>query len=188
MTITKRVLLLLDVQVCNLSDPPRGVPSAPTLRGNIETVLNAARGAKPPPVIVHVRNAGDVGDPDEVGSSGWELMFEPVLGAGYVVDKVKNNAFSGTRLGELVPVDAEVVVVGVGSDFGIRATCSVALDRGNAVILIRGAHGTYDRLEVLYGGGVTPAVKVEEEVEDELEEAGVAVLDMKDVYGIFTDR
>ena len=56
------------------------------------------------------------------------------------------------------------------------------------MILIRGAHGTYDRWEVLYGGGVTPAAKVEEEVEDELEEAGVAVLDMKDVYGIFTDR
>lgn len=66
--------------------------------------------------------------------------------------------------------------------------CSVALGRGNDVILIRGAHGTFDRVEVLHGGGITPSARIEAEVEDELEEAGVLVLDMKDVHGIFTDR
>ncbi|KAF5345656.1 hypothetical protein D9757_014211 [Collybiopsis confluens] len=186
----KRVLLLLDVQTCNLSNPPKGVPSAPTLRKNIESVLTTARNAKPPPMIVHVRNSGEVGDPDEVGSQGWELMFTPMLENDneHVVDKLKNNAFLGTRLGDLIPIDAEVVVVGLGSDFSVRATCSVALDRGNEVILIRGAHGTYDRMEILNGGGITPADTVEAEVEEELEDAGVAVLEMKDVHAIFTDR
>jgi hypothetical protein len=54
--------------------------------------------------------------------------------------------------------------------------------------LIREAHGTYDRYEVLYGGGVTPASRIETEIEEELEEAGVHLLDMKDLPEIFTDR
>jgi hypothetical protein len=54
--------------------------------------------------------------------------------------------------------------------------------------MIRGAHGTYDRLEVLYGGGVTSASQIEAEIEGELEEAGVHMLDMKDLGAIFDDR
>ncbi len=60
--------------------------------------------------------------------------------------------------------------------------------RGNEVLLIRGAHGTYDRLEVLYGGGMTPAAAIEAAVEVELEDAGAHILDMKDLQGIFNNR
>lgn len=56
------------------------------------------------------------------------------------------------------------------------------------MLIIRGAHGTYDRLEVLYGGGVTSAAQIEAEIEGELEEAGVHLLDMKDLSAIFDDR
>ncbi|KAJ4464945.1 hypothetical protein J3R30DRAFT_2958826 [Lentinula aciculospora] len=187
MTVDKRVLLLLDVQVCNLCDPPKGAPSAALLRTNIFRVLSTARNAKPPPRIIHVRNCGEQGEPDETKSPGWQLFFPPLVHE-HVVDKLKNNAFAATRLAELVPPEAEIVVVGLGSDFSVRATCSVALDRGNEVILIRGAHGTFDRVEVLHGGGITPAFRIEAEVEAELEEAGVLILDLKDVQGIFTDR
>lgn len=37
------------------------------------------------------------------------------------------------------------------------------------------------------GGGITPARKIEREVEAELEEAGVVVMDMKDLHVIFAD-
>ena len=37
------------------------------------------------------------------------------------------------------------------------------------------------------GGGITPALKIEREIEAELEEAGVVVLDMKDLPVIFAD-
>ncbi|KAF9257421.1 Isochorismatase hydrolase [Marasmius fiardii PR-910] len=184
---SRHVLLLLDVQICNLSDPPTGVPAALELRKNILKVLTQARESYPPPLIIHVRNSGDVGEPDEHGSERWELMF-PAEEGEWVVDKRKNNAFTGTKLGEWIRVDAEIVVVGVMSDYSIRATCSAALDRGNEVLLIRGAHGTYDRVEVLYGGGITPAQNIETEIEEELEEAGVHLMDMKDLPGIFTDR
>ncbi|KAJ8077628.1 hypothetical protein PM082_002061 [Marasmius tenuissimus] len=185
--VARHVLLLLDIQRCNLSDPPVGVPDSQTLRENIYRVLSQARSSDPKPLIIHVRNAGDSGEPDEYGSKSWDLVWEVEEGEG-IIDKRKNNAFAGTRLGEWVRDDAEIVVVGVMSDYSIRATCSTALGRGNEVLLIRGAHGTYDRVEVLYGGGVTPANNIETEIEEELEEAGVHVLEMKDITGIFTDR
>ncbi|ESK87605.1 isochorismatase hydrolase [Moniliophthora roreri MCA 2997] len=183
----RRVLLILDAQICNLSDPPKGVPSAVALRRNISRVLTKAREARPAPLIIHVRNCGDEGEPDEQGGEGFELIFPPAEGE-VVVDKRKNNAFTGTCLAQWIREDAEVVVVGLMSDHAIRATCSAAVGRGNEVILIREAHSTYDRVEVLYGGGFTPAQNIASEIEDELEDLGVHVLDMKDLHGIFMDR
>lgn len=136
---------------------------------------------------MHVRNNGDVGEPDEPHSSGWELIF-PALPGEITIDKLKNNAFAGTSLANIIAPNAEIVVAGFQTDYSIRATCSAALGRGNEVILIKGAHGTYDRIEVLHGGGITPAWRIEAEIEAELEEAGVHLLEMKDLPGIFMDR
>ncbi|PPR04524.1 hypothetical protein CVT24_013123 [Panaeolus cyanescens] len=192
-----RVLLLLDCQAGMLAPPPIGVPNAQSVRKNIAEVLEEARRARPPPLILHVRNNGDVGEPDEPGTEGWELVFRPITDSkqeeegGYkelVIDKRKNNAFRGTPLAELVPATAELVVVGFQTDHSIRATCQEGVKRGNEVLLIRGAHATHDRIEVLYGGGTTPASRIEGEVESELEDLGVHILDMKDLPGIFMDR
>ncbi|KZT65912.1 Isochorismatase hydrolase [Daedalea quercina L-15889] len=185
----QRVLLLLDAQVCRLSDPPLGVPSARAVGANIAKVLTAARACAPAtrPRIVHVRKCGMPGDPDEPRTATWALVHEP-LPDEHVVDKRKNNAFTGTNLAELVPPDAELIVVGLESDFCVRATCSAALARGNDVLLIRGAHATYDRVEYWDGGTSTPADKVEREIEEELEEAGVVLLDMADLPSLFAGR
>ena len=200
-----RVLLLLDVQEGMLSGK-KAVPAATQVRTSITTILNHARyKAKPPPLIIHVRNDGGSGEPDELGTPGWQLIHKPLSGE-QVIDKSKNNAFAGTNLTKLISEDAEIVVVGLQSDFCVRATCSAALGRGNTVLLIRGSHTTFDRLEVLHGGyhdrlrsvassnkfyqsggGITPAGKIEREIEAELEEAGVVVLDMKDLPKIFAD-
>ncbi|KAI0058797.1 Isochorismatase hydrolase [Artomyces pyxidatus] len=182
----RRVLLILDAQVGLLAPPPAGVPRSPIVKSNLTRILLSARAASHPPLIVHVRNCGDAGEVDERGTPGWELVHAP-LAHEPVIDKLKNNAFAGTRLGELVSAEARLVVVGLQSDFCVRATCSAALGRGNDVLLIKGAHATYDRLEVWLGGGVTAASAVEREVEAELEEAGVILLDMNDVPGVFAD-
>ena len=130
----------------------KAVPAATQVRNNITTVLNHARHkANPPPLIIHVRNDGGSGEPDEIGTPGWQLIHKP-LPKEEIVDKSKNNAFAQTKLGKLIPEDAEIVVVGLQSDFCVRATCSAALGRGNTVLLIRGSHTTFDRLEVLHGG------------------------------------
>ncbi|KAJ7576466.1 Isochorismatase-like protein [Mycena floridula] len=183
----RHVLLLLDVQVAMFDVQPRGVPSADRIRRNIAQILAHARNANPPPLIIHVRNSGDFGEPDEPGSPGWQLLYTPLPNEP-VIDKKKNNAFAGTKLGELIVPDAEIVVVGMQSDYSVRATCSAALGRGNNILLIKEAHGTYDRYEVLHGGGTTPASRIEAEIEDELEEAGVTLLEMSDLPDVFTDR
>lgn len=182
----KRVLIILDVQVGMLSDPPKGIPAGTFVGANIAAILAHARAAPTPPRIVHIRNCGDPGEDDEHGAPGWALVHAPLPGE-FVVDKRKNNAFAGTELGALVPPTAEIVLVGMQSDFCIRATCSAALSRGNEVLLVRGAHATYDRVEVLDHGTITPAAVVEAEIEGELEEAGVIMLEMKDLPQLFTD-
>jgi nicotinamidase-related amidase len=146
-----RILLLLDLQEGMFSGK-KAVPAATQVRNNISTILNHARfKVDPTPLIIHVRNDGGSGEPDERGTPGWQLIHKPLPGE-QVVDKSKNNAFAGTNLTELIPKDAEIVVVGLQSDFCVRATCSAALHRGNTVLLIRGSHTTFDRLEVLHGG------------------------------------
>ncbi|KAG1774526.1 Isochorismatase-like protein [Suillus placidus] len=186
--LTCRVLLLLDLQVSMLSSPTEGgVPSSQTVYRNIEHILDRARSAKQPPRIIHIRNSGESGDPDAPNSPGWQLVF-PTLEHEFVIDKLKNNAFAGTKLAELIPRDAELIIVGMQSDYCVRATCSAALGRGNTVILIKEAHATYDRIEVWNGGMVTIARDVESEIEAELEEAGVNLLCMSDVPHLFSDR
>ncbi|KAF9448487.1 Isochorismatase hydrolase [Macrolepiota fuliginosa MF-IS2] len=186
--LNDRVLLLLDIQQCVLAPTSKGgIPGAQPVRDNIGEILTAARKAERPPLIVHVRNTGDVGDMDEPDTPGWQLIFPP-LPSEIVVDKRKNNAFAGTDLADYIPNNAEITMVGFQTDFSIRATCSAALGRGNEVLLVRGAHKTYPRIEVLHGGGVTEAEKVEAEIEAELSEAGAHMLEMEDIGGIFNGR
>lgn len=186
-TNTQRVLLMLDMQRCMLEPEPVGVPASKAVSENLEQVLAYARASPHPPLIIHVRNMGDPGESDETDTPGWQLIFPPLPNE-LVIDKRKNNAFAGTGLGAAVSTDAEIVVVGFQTDFSVRATCSAALGRGNEVILLKEAHATFDRIEVLHGGGVTAAAVIEAEIEAELEEAGVHIFEMKDLPGIFADR
>ncbi|KAF8952753.1 hypothetical protein BDZ97DRAFT_1930350 [Flammula alnicola] len=120
---------------------------------------------------------------DDPLALGWALIFPPHPDE-ITIDKRKNNAFTGTDLHKVVSPTAEIVVPGFQTGYSIRPTCSAAPGRGNEVLLIRGAHATYDRIEVLHGGGITPASTIVAE----LEEAGVHMLEMKDLPGIFMDR
>lgn len=185
--MAKHVLLLLDIQRFMLRPPPVGVPSAKIVYENIMQLLNVARSAPHPPLIIHVRNTGDPGDHDEPGTEGWQLIF-PLLPGEVVLDKRKNNAFTGTELDTLISKEAEIVVAGFQTDFSVRATCGSALARGNEVILVKGAHATFDRIEVLNGGGITASSTIENDIEEELSEAGVHLLDMRDIPEIFQDR
>lgn len=162
--MTNSVLLLVDVQR-NMLKPPAPVPDAPAVTVSIEDVLARARAAGT--VVVHIRNTGDAGDPDEPGTSGWELV-NAVRSGEHVVDKPVQDAFDGTPLAGLVPDGAHVVVTGMQSEYCVRATSLAALRRGHRVTLVRGAHATYD-------DGVAA------EVEAELAAAGVTVADRADL-------
>ncbi|TCD60406.1 hypothetical protein EIP91_010221, partial [Steccherinum ochraceum] len=185
--LAKSLMILHVTAKCMLSPSPVGVPHASTVGPNIAKVLHHARTLPNPPLIIHVRNCGNKGDADEPNTPGWQLVHDPWPGE-LVVDKTKNNAFAGTKLAQYIDPNVEIVVVGMQSDFCVRATCSTALERGNTVLLIRDAHATYDRLEPWEGGTVTPADTVQQEIEAGLEEAGVVVLEMKELPSIFSGR
>jgi nicotinamidase-related amidase len=163
------VLLLVDVQR-NMLLPPEPVPGAETVSKAIEDVLQQARAAGA--TVVHIRNNGTEADPDAPGTPGWELVHE-VRDGEPVVDKHEPDAFEGTNLAEVVPSAAVVVVVGMQSDYCVRATSLSALRRGHQVTLVRGAHATYD--------GGAPAETISRQIEEELAAAGVTVADREAV-------
>jgi nicotinamidase-related amidase len=147
--------------------PPEPVPDAERIALLIRKLLDRARSAGAP--VVHIRNNGSAGDP---GTPGWELALdtrpdEPV------VDKYEQDAFAGTNLADLVPPAAPVIVAGMQSEYCIRATSLAALHRGHRVILVRGAHTTYD--------GDVSAQQMSERVEAELAAAGVELADPDDL-------
>jgi hypothetical protein len=56
------------------------------------------------------------------------------------------------------------------------------------VLLIRGAHGTYDHVQLAEDGRVIRADTIAAQVEEELDKLGAIVLDMEYVPGIFEGR
>ncbi|KAF7327061.1 Isochorismatase domain-containing protein [Mycena kentingensis (nom. inval.)] len=184
----RNVLLLLNVQVGLVLDPASAIPNASPVRENIARVLAAARrAAEHKPHIIHVRNCGEAGEPDEEGKPSWNLVLTPLAGED-VVDKKKSNAFSGTPLDEMIHPDAEIVVVGLMTEYSVKSTCKAAMARGNTVILMHGAHGTYDHVELANNGLVTRADKIVAQIEEELDIAGAMVLDMDLLPGVFDGR
>jgi nicotinamidase-related amidase len=163
------VLLLVDVQG-NMLLPPEPVPDAEAVSAAIEDVLGRARSAGA--MVVHVRNNGPDGYPDAPGTPGWELVHE-VRDGEHVVDKDESDAFDGTPLAELVPPAATVVVTGMQSEYCVRETSLAALRRGHRVLLVRGAHATYD--------DELPAQTISGRIEQELSAAGVSVVDREDL-------
>ncbi|KAJ7643532.1 hypothetical protein FB45DRAFT_1113548 [Roridomyces roridus] len=120
------------------------------------------------------------------GNPQWSLLWS--ADSIKKLEKEKSNAFTGTKLGQLISPDEEIVVVGLLSDYSVKHTCRGALERGNTVILIRGAHGTYDHLDIGERGRFTPAARISARVEEELDEAGVMILNMKYLPDIFEGR
>jgi nicotinamidase-related amidase len=163
------VLLLVDVQK-NMLEPPAPVPDADAVGQAIKDVIGRARSAGT--TVIHIRNNGGDGDPDAPGTPGWELVHDVVPGE-HTVDKNECDAFAGTGLAGLVPAASTVVVAGMQSEFCILATSLSALRRGHPVVLVRGAHTTYD--------GKVPAGEMSQAIEAELAAAGVSVLDPDDL-------
>ena len=159
-------LLLIDLQR-NMLEPPERVPAAERLTQSVHGLLERARAAGAS--VVHVRNNGGPGEPDLPGTPGWELYHQPVDGEA-IVDKFAMDAFADTDLSELIPAGSTILAAGLASDYCVRATVLSARRLGYDVRLIRGAHGAYD-------SDGRSAETVEKEVEQELQEAGVRIVE-----------
>jgi nicotinamidase-related amidase len=164
--------VLIDVQR-NMLEGPQPVPGADDVRAAIERLLETAR--RHEVVIVHVQNSGSQGDPDQPGTPGWELVFEPRPGE-LVVQKTHPDAFaSNPRLEDELKqlFVSRLVVAGMQSNYCVAATSRAGLERGFDVCLVSGAHATYDEDR--------PADTISSEVDADLASAGVMVVPAADV-------
>ncbi|WP_295125534.1 isochorismatase family protein [uncultured Leifsonia sp.] len=165
-------LILVDVQR-NMLEGQGAVVGAAGFRALLSGLLDAARDADA--AIIHVKNDGRSGDPDEPGTDGWELEFTPLPGEPVVRKNAANTFESNPALADVLRamgVDT-VVVAGLQSELCVQATALGALERGFDVIVPAGAHTTYDDVE--------PAAVVVERVTLELIAAGVEVPELDEV-------
>jgi len=135
-----QVILFLNVQH-NYLEGINPIPEATVVADKIGNLIQKARSATKPPLFVWVRNCGEIGDPDQPNTYGWEIHF-PIDSKDYIVDKYRNNAFDQDKL-DFIPSDAHLFVVGMQSEYDLRSACMTALERGNKVSLVRYAHGTF---------------------------------------------
>ncbi|MFI6318725.1 isochorismatase family protein [Nonomuraea sp. NPDC050556] len=141
MTFTAEALIVTDMQQGFL-DGHAAVPDAAGLTAVVSDLLNRARRAGA--LIVHLQNDGPVGEPDEPGKPGWELVLaepgEPVI------RKTDDDGFEGTTLGSLLEEHEvkQLVICGLLSEMCVSATARTALWKEYAVALPRNAHATYD--------------------------------------------
>ena len=164
------VLLLVDVQR-NMLRPPEPVPDAATVGPVIEAVLAKARRAGAQ--VIHIRNSGGAGDPDEPGTDGWELVHAVRPGE-VTVDKPEPDAFAGTGLAEHIPSQASVVIVGMQSDYCVSATALAAVRRGHSVSVVGDAHATYP-------DGGESAQEIARRIDVELAANGVVVVSEREL-------
>jgi nicotinamidase-related amidase len=137
-------VLLIDTQ-SNMFDPALPAHAAESLLARLRNLVAQARAAQIP--VVFVRNCGQVGDPDERGTPGWEL--HPALGVApgdLVVDKSTGDSFASTPLDDELRARGvtRLVVAGLQSEFCVRDTVLGALARGYEVTLASDGHSTYD--------------------------------------------
>ena len=165
-------LLLVDVQRTML-DGEHAIEGAVAFREALSELLDRARAAGVP--IVHVKNDGGPGDPDEPGTNGWQLVFAPLPGEPVVRKDVGDTFEANPALADVLrAMGADMLVVlGLQSEYGVRDTARGALTRGLAVMLPADGHTTYDDGE--------PAAAISSRVTGELADEGALVVELVEV-------
>lgn len=147
-------------------------------------------------IVQHAENPDDNPDATMIkGSKAWELVFPPraacaderLVGKttstymkeslsheimGLMVVSVADTFASNPQLAQELRdrgVDT-IVAFGIQSDYCVRATCKGAVNAGFPVVLLQGAHSTYDNSET-----EQTAEEIEREIEEELKAIGVNV-------------
>ncbi len=141
---TDKALLLIDAQM-NMFNEEMPVYNGEELLRIMDRLARDARAHQVP--VIYLRNNGGPGDPDEPGTTGWEIhpAVAPQPGD-VVIDKRRPNGFEGTNLGaELQAIGTrELIVTGMQTELCIDATCRAAAALGYDVTLVEDGHSTFD--------------------------------------------
>jgi streptothricin hydrolase len=137
-------LVVVDVQTAFVQGE-HAVADASALLARIADLVARARAGGA--LVVHLRNDGLPGSPDEPGTPGWQLAL-PVLASAdeLVVDKATDDGFHQTDLADLLAERGVrgLAVCGVLSEMCVSATARAALAIGYHVVLPHDGHATCD--------------------------------------------
>lgn len=142
-------VIVIDMQRAFV-EGPGAIPRIGTVLQAAQRQIEAAHAAGA--LVVFLQNDGGPGEPDQPGSTGWELAFEPQPGDA-VVRKRHDNGFAETDLDALLRNHhvKKISICGVMSEMCVAATARSAMERGYEVVLAHDAHGTY-RVPALANG------------------------------------
>jgi nicotinamidase-related amidase len=168
-------LLIIDMQWGNFQDPDP-VYESEKLLSKVKSLIDKARDKGVP--IFYIQNKGSKGDPDEVGTSGWEIHPAILPKEGdIVIEKETPDAFHKTTLHrKLKSKEIEKLIIsGLQTEYCIDTTCRRAYSLGYNVVLVKDAHSTWDSSNLtaeqiikhhnLVLGGWFATVKNENEIE-----------------------
>lgn len=141
----RRALLIIDMQVGLFHGPDTPYEGAQVL-ANINRLIEKAHKASAP--VFAVQHTGPKGSPIEPGSPLTQLLADLHIDESRdtVFAKTRPNCFVGTPLADALREAhiAELVIVGMKTEFCIDTTCRAAADLGFKPILIADAHTTMD--------------------------------------------
>ena len=141
---TKTALLVIDAQV-NMFDESFQIYQADRIISTISGLIEKARASKVP--VIYLRNNGPEGEPDEPGTTGWEIhpSFAPEAGE-IVIDKFTSDSFHETELKEELDKLGiqRLLIAGMQTEMCVDTTARKAVELGYEVTLVRDGHSTFD--------------------------------------------
>lgn len=148
MTVPVTALILIDAQQ-GLLEGHDAIPHAAIVVDRLAALLAKARSAGA--LIIHLQNDGPPGDIDEPGAPGW--FIHPRVAPApneFVLRKVHDDGFDETDLESLLARNGvtRIAIAGLLSEMCVSATIRGAFARRLEVLLVHGAHATYDLDEI----------------------------------------
>lgn len=144
MKMVNTALLVIDMQLGNFQGPDP-VYDREKLLSKVQRLIGKACDEGVP--IFYVQNKGSKGDPDEIGTPGWEIHPTIVPKEGdVVIEKETPDAFHKTTLHQKLKSKGieKLVITGLQTEYCIDTTCRRAYSLGYDVVLVKDAHSTWD--------------------------------------------
>ena len=142
--MSNAALLVIDMQLGNFIGPD-SMPRGDRLLENVRSLIDNARSVQVQ--VVYVQNLGEEGDPDEVGTPGFDIhpSLAPLQGD-KVVQKQTPDSFHETDLKATLDTFGitSLIVAGLQTEYCVDTTCRRAALLGYKTTLVRDAHGTWD--------------------------------------------
>jgi nicotinamidase-related amidase len=171
-------LFCIDIQNDLAKDPCTKIPRSQRIISAGSQILSAARhiisvakstGSEPPLALYFIQHEEDASSGPLVrGSEPWKLVFEPLPGSDerLIAKRTRDTFASNPTLASSLKEDGvkRLILFGIQSECCVLSTCEGAVAAGFEVVLLSGAHSTYDSGE-----------KTAEEIEKDVEERILAI-------------